>query len=143
MKKILLIEDDSYIRKMVANRLETEGYKVLSADGPLEAIDYCDSEHGNIGLVILDIMMPDENMFDAHLADLSNGKRTGLFLKSAMEEAFAKHSEEFPYLIVLTGYYNKEDMKVIEEMAHEVIHKPTDEDAIVKAVKNWLPLRPS
>ena len=87
MKKILLIEDDSYIRKMVANRLETEGYKVLSA--------------------------------------------------------FAKHSEEFPYLIVLTGYYNKEDMKVIEEMAHEVIHKPTDEDAIVKAVKNWLPLRPS
>lgn len=55
--KILVVDDESRMRKLVCDFLEREGFKVLQAADGLEAIDlfYAEKE---IGLIILDVMMP-------------------------------------------------------------------------------------
>ena len=55
--KILVVDDESRMRKLVKDFLAREGYVVLEAGDGMEAMDlfYEDKE---IGLVILDVMMP-------------------------------------------------------------------------------------
>lgn len=55
--KILVVDDESRMRKLVKDFLVREGYVVLEAGDGMEAMDlfYEDKE---IGLVILDVMMP-------------------------------------------------------------------------------------
>ena len=55
--KILVIDDESRMRKLVRDFLSKKGYDVLEASNGEEAMDifYSDKE---IGLLILDVMMP-------------------------------------------------------------------------------------
>ncbi|MFP4200900.1 MAG: winged helix-turn-helix domain-containing protein [Bacillota bacterium] len=55
--KILIIEDDGNIRKLLALYLKREGFKVLTASSGQEGLDLFFSEAPD--LVILDIMLPD------------------------------------------------------------------------------------
>ncbi len=55
--KILVVDDESRMRKLVRDFLEREGFWVLEAGDGMEAMDlfYQDKE---IALMILDVMMP-------------------------------------------------------------------------------------
>ena len=55
--KVLVVDDESRMRKLVKDFLTREGYAVLEAGDGMEAMDifYEDKE---IALVILDVMMP-------------------------------------------------------------------------------------
>ena len=55
--KILVVDDESRMRKLVKDFLVREGYTVLEAGDGMEAMDafYADKD---IALVILDVMMP-------------------------------------------------------------------------------------
>ena len=55
--KILVVDDESRMRKLVKDFLVRQGYTVLEAADGVEAMDlfYEDKE---IGLIILDVMMP-------------------------------------------------------------------------------------
>lgn len=55
--KILVVDDESRMRKLVKDFLSREGYIVLEAGDGVEAIDLFYEEKG-IALVILDVMMP-------------------------------------------------------------------------------------
>ena len=55
--KILVVDDESRMRKLVKDFLVREGYTVLEAGDGLEAMDIFYEEKG-IALVILDVMMP-------------------------------------------------------------------------------------
>ena len=57
MEKILVVDDESRMRKLVRDFLEREGFRVLEAADGLEAMDlfYQDKD---IALIILDVMMP-------------------------------------------------------------------------------------
>src|SRR3989338_1374893 len=57
MKKetILLVDDEEDLVKIVTNRLEAQGYKVLAAYDGMQALEKV-KEHP--GLILLDIMMP-------------------------------------------------------------------------------------
>ncbi len=55
--KILVVDDESRMRKLVRDFLEKEGFSVLEAGDGIEAMDLFYG-NTNIGLVILDIMMP-------------------------------------------------------------------------------------
>ena len=55
--KILVVDDESRMRKLVRDFLEKAGYEVLEAADGMEAIDVFYQEK-NIALCILDIMMP-------------------------------------------------------------------------------------
>jgi DNA-binding response OmpR family regulator len=58
---ILLVEDDPTLRSTLAFNLNREGYRVLTADNGLTALDLV-AQHGpELELIILDVMLPEMN----------------------------------------------------------------------------------
>lgn len=55
--KILIVDDESRMRKLIRDFLEREGYQILEASDGVEAMDLF-YEDKNIDLIILDVMMP-------------------------------------------------------------------------------------
>lgn len=55
--KILVVDDEGRMRKLVRDFLEREGFCVLEAENGLEAVDRF-YEEKDIALIILDVMMP-------------------------------------------------------------------------------------
>ncbi|MEK3657972.1 DNA-binding response regulator [Paenibacillus odorifer] len=56
MIKILVVEDDKHVRKLMNAVLKREGYEVLTAENGIQALEVLEIQH--IDLIILDIMMP-------------------------------------------------------------------------------------
>ncbi len=61
MHRILVVEDEESIRKLVKLNLELEGYEVVEAERGKEAIAKFNGEH--FDLIILDIMLPEIDGF--------------------------------------------------------------------------------
>lgn len=55
--KILVVDDESRMRKLIRDFLEREGYQILEAADGIEAMDIFYGDK-NIDLIILDVMMP-------------------------------------------------------------------------------------
>lgn len=55
--KILIVDDESRMRKLIRDFLEREGYQIVEASDGVEAMDQFYSEK-DISLIILDVMMP-------------------------------------------------------------------------------------
>ena len=58
-KKILIVDDDAEIRKVIGIYLENEGYEILKAENGEQAIKLIATNE--VALVLLDIMMPGMN----------------------------------------------------------------------------------
>ena len=55
--KILVVDDESRMRKLIRDFLEREGYQIIEAADGVEAMD-CFYEDKEIDLILLDVMMP-------------------------------------------------------------------------------------
>jgi two-component system, cell cycle sensor histidine kinase and response regulator CckA len=66
-RTILVVDDDSNIRRLVEVLLEDAGYSVLVAADGIEGINVFKRHQPEIALLITDVMMPNMNGFD--LAD--------------------------------------------------------------------------
>ena len=55
--KILVVDDESRMRKLVRDFLEREGFEVLEAADGLKAMDVF-YDHNDLALILLDVMMP-------------------------------------------------------------------------------------
>ena len=55
--KILVVDDESRMRKLVSDFLTRKGYAVIEATDGVEAVDTF-MENKDIALIILDVMMP-------------------------------------------------------------------------------------
>ena len=58
MAKILIVDDEKDIRKLVGIYLKRQGYQILEAENGKQAIDLV-RENSDIDLIIMDIMMPE------------------------------------------------------------------------------------
>lgn len=82
--KILLVEDDSFLRDGLCEMLGKEGYTVVSVS---TVADACRSLDDSVNLIILDVMLPDGNGFD--FCESIHGKGWGvpiLFLTACDDE---------------------------------------------------------
>ena len=72
---ILLVEDEPEILKLTATVLESQGYRVLRASTPADAIRQAAAHAGAIHLVLTDVIMPEMNGRDLanRLADRASG----------------------------------------------------------------------
>ncbi len=61
--KILIVDDDKEIRKLISIYIENEGIAAFEADNAIEALKMLDKEV--FDLIILDIMMPEMNGIEA------------------------------------------------------------------------------
>jgi CheY-like chemotaxis protein len=58
---ILVVEDETALRRLICLSLERRGYKVLAAKDGAEAIEICQRSPSQIHLVVSDVMMPHVN----------------------------------------------------------------------------------
>ncbi len=58
---ILLCEDDSPVRELIAQSLRASGYTVISAGTGREGLEAAEGHNGHIDLLITDVIMPDMN----------------------------------------------------------------------------------
>ena len=64
---VLVVEDQTEVRKFAAAALEDYGYGVIQAENAGEALSICERERGRIDLVLTDVVMP--NLSGRELAD--------------------------------------------------------------------------
>lgn len=76
MKKVLIVDDEVFIRKMIEARLKTEGIAVTHAQNGMEAVEQAASERPD--LIIMDVMMPKMDGFTACEAIRSNPAISGI-----------------------------------------------------------------
>jgi len=62
MKKIMVVDDDVYISKIVKTILEKEGYKVVGAENGKTCLDLLNKQ--KFDLIILDVVMPGMSGWD-------------------------------------------------------------------------------
>lgn len=73
MKKILIIEDDEFLRQLVSKKISSEGFEVISAvDGP-EGLEKTESEKPD--LILLDLLLPTIDGFEV-LSKIKTNKET-------------------------------------------------------------------
>ncbi|MDD2807534.1 MAG: response regulator [Patescibacteria group bacterium] len=61
-KKILLVEDDDFLAKMLSKSLESHGYQPILAGSGREGMEKIKSS--GVDMILLDIMLPDMDGFD-------------------------------------------------------------------------------
>jgi len=114
MQKILIVDDEAFIRENLERILAEDGYKTLSTDSPDAAIRTVAEEE--IGLVLL---------------DLNLGSYSGLDVLRAMKEV-----DPDILVIIITGYGTVESaVEALKIGAYDYIKKPFKADAIHLIVK--------
>lgn len=118
-KKILVVDDDPVIVKLLENRLTEVGFKVLSA---LEAADGLQMAiNDSPDLIVLDVMMP-----------IINGYNFCHLLKS--EEG----NKDIP-IIFLTSRNSAEDIQIGQQMGAEAyLTKPVDISILIAKINELL-----
>jgi two-component system cell cycle response regulator len=119
MKRILVIDDLPDNVFMLQDRLEHEGYKVLTAYNGKSGIEKAQNELPD--LILLDVMMPDINGFEV-CKTLVNDSRTS----------------DIP-IILVTAKTDAEDIKEgLESGAYDYIKKPINKIELLARVKSGL-----
>jgi DNA-binding response OmpR family regulator len=85
MKKVLIVDDEDLIRKLVSDFLKREGYMILEADNGKTALEIM-SDNPDINLVILDIMLPGYDGFTVCKEIRKNSKVPVIMLTAKSEE---------------------------------------------------------
>ncbi len=114
MEKILIVDDEAFIRENLERILAEDGYRPLSTDSPDDAVRIVADEE--ISLVLL---------------DLNLGNRSGLDVLKAMKEV-----DPDILVIIITGYGTVESaVEALKIGAYDYIKKPFKADAIHLIVK--------
>lgn len=118
-KKILVVDDEPHILRLLASRLKANNYEVSTASDGYQCIKVALEERPD--LIILDIKMP------------AGG---GL---NAFENLRARSSTAVTPVIFITAYASEEIRKHVLEMgAEDCIAKPFDSDDLLRKVRKAL-----
>jgi len=58
MATLLLVDDNAPLRELLEEALQRYGFDVISAHGPVEAIDAARRHNGEIDLAVVDVILP-------------------------------------------------------------------------------------
>ena len=89
MKKVLILEDEVNIRSFVVINLKRAGYEAFEAGTGEEALRKI-SENPDIGVAILDIMLPDTDGFEVCRSIRANNKQMGIIMLTARTQEMDK-----------------------------------------------------
>lgn len=118
-KKILVVEDEPHISKLVKFILEKNGFEVLQAFVGQEGIEMAKSKKPD--LVILDVMMPNMDGFEV-----------------AKRLTRMKETKDVPIIMLSSAAQFKDKMMGIESGAVDYITKPFDNDELIAKVKEYI-----
>ena len=89
MKKVLILEDEVSIRSFVVINLKRAGYEVIEAGTGGEALERL-KENPDIGVAILDIMLPDIDGFEVCRNIRATDKKIGIIMLTARSQEMDK-----------------------------------------------------
>ena len=89
MKKVLILEDEINIRSFVVINLKRAGYDAIEAGTGHEALEKI-KEHPDIGVAILDIMLPDIDGFEVCRNIRATNKQMGIIMLTARAQEMDK-----------------------------------------------------
>ena len=89
MKKVLILEDEVNIRSFVVINLKRAGYDAIEAGTGQEALDRL-KENPDIGVAILDIMLPDIDGFEVCRRIRASSKQIGIIMLTARTQEMDK-----------------------------------------------------
>jgi two-component system, OmpR family, alkaline phosphatase synthesis response regulator PhoP len=119
-RKIAVVDDDEYVRELVAVNLQKRGYAVITVGDSTQALAIIEANHPD--LVILDIMMPNVDGWE--------------ILK------LIKDNEQFNDMkvLMLTARTSPKDQMIGKEIlnADEYMMKPFDIADLLNAVKRLI-----
>lgn len=115
--KILISEDETKIRQLVASYLVREGFRVIEAENGQEAVERF-GENEDVVLVMLDVMMPVKDGFEACRE--------------------IRQKSDVPILMLTARDAEHDEVKGFEMGADEYISKPFSPTILVTRVKNLL-----
>jgi PAS domain S-box-containing protein len=116
---LLLVEDETTVRKLAHRILTRQGYTVLEAENGIDALRVCEEHIGDIDLVVTDVVMPE--MGGGELAGKLKEVRPGtpvLMVSGYAEDAVLRHG--------------------IAESQAWFLEKPFTPDALVRKVREVL-----
>ena len=113
MQKILVVDDEGRLRKLVNDFLTRAGYQVIEAADGDEALDRFYSDR-DIALVILDVMMPKRNGFEV--------------LKEIREQS------DVPVIMLTAKSEEEDELNGFSHGADEYISKPFSPKVLVARV---------
>lgn len=115
--KVLIVDDDSGIRKLLGRFLEREGFITLEAENGLDGVETAKKETPD--LIIMDVMMPQ-----------MDGLTAARLIK------FYKPLSQVP-IIFLTAKDEEKEIELAEETRAEAyITKPFDVRQVIEVVKS-------
>jgi CheY-like chemotaxis protein len=119
-KKILLVDDDMRNIFALSKILQERGMEVIKAENGIKALEMLE-DHANIDLVLMDIMMPEMDGYEA--------------MKHIRSQLKYKNLP----VIALTAKAMKDDkQKCIEAGANDYITKPIDMERLLSLMRVWL-----
>ena len=89
MKKVLILEDEENIRSFVVINLKRAGYEVIEAATGMEALEKL-KKFPDIGVAILDIMLPDIDGFEVCRRIRATSKQMGVIMLTARTQEMDK-----------------------------------------------------
>ena len=102
--KILVVDDESRMRKLVNDFLSKKGYKVLEAGDGAEAVDiFFSEENSDIALIILDVMMPKMDGWQV-VREIRQFSKVPIIMLTARTE---EHDELLGYDLGVDDYVSK------------------------------------
>ena len=102
-KMILIVDDESRIRKLIKDFIEQEEYSVLEAADGEEAVEQFESNMNKVKLVILDVMMPKQDGWSA-LRQIRQISNVPVIMLTARSE---EQDELFGYELGVDEYVSK------------------------------------
>ena len=87
MYRILVVDDEENIRKLIRKYAEFEGHTVTEAADGMEAVQICRKQ--NFDIIIMDVMMPELDGFSA-CREIRKTKKTPVLMLSARGEEYDK-----------------------------------------------------
>ena len=121
MKTVLIIDDDQRNTFALSAVLKAERYETIVASNMVEAFAVLENTAQEIGIILLDMMMPGMDGYEAIPV-----------LKST--ESY-KH---IPVIAVTAQAMAGDREKCIEAGANEYIAKPVDLDVLLKIIHEWI-----
>ena len=92
MRRILVCEDEDFIRDFEVINLQRSGYTVVDVASGEEALEVFEKEHGNFDVVLLDIMMPGIDGFEVCKRLRAASPTIGIIMLSAKTQEMDKVS---------------------------------------------------
>lgn len=120
-RKILIADDDVRNVFALTSMLEQKGAKVTVARNGREAVEKIDRD-GDIDLVLMDIMMPEMDGYEAMRAIRQSPK-----------------NKDLPIIAVTAKAMKSDYERCLKEGANDYIAKPVDISKLVSLMRVWLP----